>query len=87
MKKIDVFGENADPIFKYLTSQVPEENVQGEKKQATMKMVETLTSGRKKGDKRWNFTKFLISRDGRIIKRYAPVTTPEEIEKDIEAML
>jgi glutathione peroxidase len=87
MKKVDVFGENADPIFQYLTQQVPNEEVSGLKNKATMKMVEALASGRKEGDVRWNFTKFLISRDGSQIKRYAPVITPGEIEKDIEAML
>ena len=87
MKKIDVYGENAHPIFTYLTTQVPDEDVKGLKNKATMKLVESLATGRKPGDIRWNFTKFLISRDGAVIKRYAPVTTPDEIEKDIEAML
>ena len=87
MKKIDVFGDNAAPIFKFLTSKVPNEEVRGLVNKATMKMVEALASGRKEGDVRWNFTKFLISRDGTVIKRYAPVIKPEEIEKDIEAML
>ena len=36
---------------------------------------------------KWNFTKFLIGRDGRVIKRYAPQDTPEKIAKDIEAAL
>ncbi len=36
---------------------------------------------------KWNFTKFLINRDGEVIKRYAPNTKPEAIEKDIEALL
>ena len=36
---------------------------------------------------KWNFTKFLISRDGEVIKRYAPITAPEKIVKDIEEML
>lgn len=87
MKKVDVFGENAHPIFTYLTTQVPDEEVTGLKNKATMKMVEALATGRKDGDVRWNFTKFLISRDGSVIKRYAPVITPEEIEKDIKDML
>ena len=66
MKKIDVNGDNAHPIFKYLRSQ---------------------TRGFL-GDKvKWNFTKFLISRDGMRIKRYSPTTKPEKLESDIEAML
>ncbi|WP_341645310.1 glutathione peroxidase [Thauera sp. SDU_THAU2] len=36
---------------------------------------------------KWNFTKFLVSRDGRHVERYAPTTTPEELVQDVEAML
>ena len=36
---------------------------------------------------KWNFTKFLVGRDGRVIKRYAPQDAPEKIAKDIEAAL
>ena len=36
---------------------------------------------------KWNFTKFLIGRDGEVIKRYAPQTTPEQLEGDIEKAL
>jgi glutathione peroxidase len=36
---------------------------------------------------KWNFTKFLVGRDGKVIKRYAPTDKPEAIEKDIAAAL
>ena len=36
---------------------------------------------------KWNFTKFLVGRDGRVLKRYAPTTKPEDITRDIEALL
>ncbi|WP_458701696.1 glutathione peroxidase [Sulfurospirillum sp. 1307] len=36
---------------------------------------------------KWNFTKFLVDKDGKVIHRYAPSTTPAEIEKDIEKLL
>jgi glutathione peroxidase len=36
---------------------------------------------------KWNFTKFLIGRDGKVVKRYAPQTKPEEIAGDIEKVL
>lgn len=36
---------------------------------------------------KWNFTKFLVGRDGRVIKRYAPQDAPEKLAKDIEAAL
>ena len=38
-------------------------------------------------DIKWNFTKFLVSRDGKVIDRYAPVTKPESIEDDILKLL
>ena len=36
---------------------------------------------------KWNFTKFLVGRDGKVIKRYAPTDSPESMKKDIEAAL
>ena len=36
---------------------------------------------------KWNFTKFLVDKDGKVVKRFAPATKPEKIEKDIESLL
>ena len=36
---------------------------------------------------KWNFTKFLVDREGRVVRRYAPTTKPEALESDIEALL
>ncbi len=36
---------------------------------------------------KWNFTKFLVDRSGKVVKRYAPVTKPESIEKDVRKIL
>ncbi|MDD5716831.1 MAG: glutathione peroxidase [Sulfuricurvum sp.] len=36
---------------------------------------------------KWNFTKFLIDREGKVVRRYAPSTTPESIEADIQKLL
>ena len=89
MKKVDVYGENADPIFTYLTQQVPDEEVKGLQAKVTMKMVDSISKadGRGEGDIRWNFTKFLISRDGNSIKRFPPTTTPEQLDAEVAAML
>jgi glutathione peroxidase len=65
--KIDVNGDEAHPLYKYLKEQAP--GVLG-------------TQGIK-----WNFTKFLINKDGSVAKRYAPQTKPEEIAADIESLL
>lgn len=36
---------------------------------------------------KWNFTKFLVNREGQVVKRYAPTATPEAIEKELPALL
>jgi len=65
MKKVDVNGENAAPIFDYL------------KKETGGFITDSI---------KWNFTKFLISPDGKQVKRYAPITAPKKLMKDIELM-
>ena len=88
MAKTEVNGANAEPIFEYLKSQAPTEEYNGLKAKAAAKLFKTISkSVEKDSDIKWNFTKFLVNRDGTSIKRYAPTTTPEEIEKDLEAML
>ena len=88
MKKTDVNGKDAHPIFEYLKSQAPDEEYKGFKAKATHAMLKGISkSVEKDGDILWNFTKFLINRDGSVVKRYAPVIEPKDIEKDLEAML
>ena len=88
MKKIDVNGPNADPIFEYLKSAAPTEEYKGLKAKATHTLLKGISkSVEKDSDILWNFTKFLINRGGTLVKRYAPTTTPEDIEKDIQGML
>ena len=88
MKKTDVNGPDAHPIFEYLKAQAPTEEYHGLKAKATHTLLKALSkSVEKDSDILWNFTKFLISKDGDTIRRYAPTTDPKEFEQDIEAML
>ena len=88
MKKTDVNGAAAEPIFEYLKEQAPTEEYKGLKAKATHALLKKLsTSVEKDSDILWNFTKFLISKDGNTIKRYAPTTEPSAFAKDIEEML
>ena len=88
MAKTEVNGPNAEPVFEYLKSQAPTEEYVGIKAKATAKLLKGISkSVEKDSDIRWNFTKFLVSRDGSVIKRYPPTTTPADIEKDIKGML
>ena len=88
MKKVDVNGAAAEPIFEYLKAQAPTEEYNGLKAKAAKALFKTISKSVEKGsDIKWNFTKFLISKDGETIKRYAPTTEPKDFAKDIEALL
>ena len=88
MKKVDVNGENAHPIFEYLKSQAPTEEYKGLKAKATHTMLKGISkSAKKESDILWNFTKFIISRDGAVVKRFPPTTEPADFENDIKEML
>ena len=88
MRKVDVNGPEESPVFTYLKSAAPAEEYNGFKAKATQKLLKGLSkSAKKDSDILWNFTKFLVSRDGTVIKRFAPVAEPASFEKDIEEML
>ena len=88
MKKSDVNGAAEDPVFTYLKSAAPTEEYKGLKAKATQKLLKGISkSVEKDSDILWNFTKFLVSKDGSVVKRFAPVAEPSSFEKDIEAML
>ncbi|MBQ9411453.1 MAG: glutathione peroxidase [Bacteroidales bacterium] len=88
MAKTDVNGDNAEPIFEFLKAQAPTEEYKGFKAKATQKLLKGISkSVEKDSDILWNFTKFLVAKDGVTVKRFAPVAEPKDFEKDIEAFL
>ena len=88
MRKVDVNGPDATPVVEFLKAQAPTEEYHGLKAKAAKALFKTLSkSVEKDSDIKWNFTKFLISKDGETIKRYAPTTEPKDFEKDVEVML
>ena len=62
-------------------------NVNGQNAHPLFQYLKSELPGLLGGRIKWNFTKFLIDKDGNPIKRYAPKTTPREIEKDILKLL
>jgi glutathione peroxidase len=65
--KIDVNGDEAHPLYKWLKAEKP--GALG---------IEAI---------KWNFSKFLVDREGRVVERYAPTTEPDAIAADIEKLL
>ncbi len=88
--KIDVNGDHAHPLFTWLKSQKGFGGFDLNDKVG--KMMDDMLRQRdanydKNSDIKWNFTKFLISRDGQVLKRYEPTVKIADIEADIEKAL
>lgn len=88
-KKSDVNGANELPLYTWLKSQKSCQGGYDAKLAAVMEKLynEANPEPRKKDDIQWNFTKFLISRDGQVLARFEPVVDMKEVEKQVEAAL
>jgi len=89
-EKMDVRGENAHPLFKYLTEKTPFKGFDpkhpiAEKLQGVLQ--DKFPDFLKGNDIKWNFTKFLINKDGHVVARYEPTTAPLSIKAEIEELL
>lgn len=87
--KIDVNGSNAHPLFSYLATVLPYKGF-GESDMANMLEKYANMNNEKFGDKayiKWNFTKFLIDRNGNAIKRYEPTYNMDDLRKEVEEIL
>lgn len=84
--KIDVNGADTHPLYVYLKQQQPEDQGNFKFKDLMLKLA-SIGEERKGSDIKWNFTKFLINRQGQVIARYAPSVEPFELEKNIQTLL
>ena len=88
LAKIDVNGENESPLYTYIKNEVKEDIIEGMKNKIAMKAIEKISSTCKKdGDIKWNFTKFLVDREGNVVSRYSPTFKPEDMEEKIKELL
>ena len=86
--KVYVNGENEEELFKIIKEQQKDDILFGIKDKMAMKAVKKMSATCKKdGDIIWNFTKFLIDKEGNVVKRYSPITKPEKMENDICTIL
>lgn len=83
--KIDINGESAHPLYKYLKS-VNNEDVEKKEKGFIGKLLD-LAKPSNEGEIKWNFTKFLINRNGEVVERFAPTVKPEDLASAIERVL
>ena len=87
-KKVDVNGENESEIFTYLKENSPKEEIYSLKNKAAMKGVEKISSTcKKENDIKWNFTKFLVDQEGKVVRRLSPIEDPMKLEDSIKELL
>ena len=87
--KIDVNGPDADPLYKYLTDNAAfagfDDNDMGKLLDAMLSKADP--DYKSKSSIKWNFTKFLIGRDGAILARFEPMTSMDVVREKTEAAL
>lgn len=89
-EKVNVRGEEKIPLFSYLTAQAPFEGFKLDNSSA--KMLNAMLNDKHPelligNDIKWNFTKFLINRDGEVVNRFEAPVDPLDLEPAIEAEL
>jgi glutathione peroxidase len=88
-KKIDVNGDKAEPLFAYLATEKPFEGFGKGLKNAAMNKI-AKENNKIFGDKayiKWNFTKFLIDREGKVIARFEPTTDMADVREAVAKVL
>jgi len=87
-EKIDVNGENASPLYEYLKSQQPFNGITG-KGSTKLKLVLKVVDRHYKDndDIKWNFTKFLVDRNGNVVRRFEPTEDLDDVRQAIKDLL
>jgi glutathione peroxidase len=86
--KCDVNGENAIPLYRHLTSSTSFDGFSGPAGLMLSGIVKKMDKDYKNnGNIKWNFTKFLIDREGNIVERIEPTTSMEKVKAKVEAVL
>ena len=87
LAKIEVNGENADPFYKYLKQEQGFKGF-GIEGAILIPIVKKMDKNYKNNANiKWNFTKFLINKDGKVVDRFESMVKPEKIEKEIVKLL
>lgn len=89
MKKSDVNGDNQLPLFEYLKSQKGFEGFgKGAKALAMSAMLKTIDKDYKNNPNiKWNFTKFIVNRNGEVVARFEPTASMDDVEKLIASLI
>lgn len=89
LAKTEVNGDKADPVWVYLKEEISEDpEPKGMKNRIAMKAIAKIPGvSKEKGFIKWNFTKFLVDKGGKVVYRFGPTDTPAEMEEKVKEIL
>ncbi|MBR3236350.1 glutathione peroxidase [Candidatus Saccharibacteria bacterium] len=89
LAKIEVNGDEAEPLYTFLKNEISEDpEPKGMKNKIAMKAISKMPGvSKEKGFIKWNFTKFLVDKNGKVVFRFGPTDTPAEMEENIKELL
>ncbi len=89
LAKVEVNGDKAEPLFGYLKEAMPEDTEsKGIKNKLEMKAISKIPgTSKEKGFIKWNFTQFLVDRDGNVVGRFGPTDEPKDFEAEVSKLI
>ena len=89
MNKVEVNGDKALPLWVYLKEQIPEDpEPKGMKNKLAMKAIAKLPGvSKEKGFIKWNFTKFVVDKNGKVVYRFGPTDEPKDFADKIKELI
>ncbi len=86
MKKAEVNGENELPLYTFLKQEAENNGLGTGKAKGLLKIV-SKAFVKKENDIKWNFTKFIVDREGEVVARFEPTTKMNDVEKFVDSIL
>ena len=87
MKKADVNGENEIPLYTFLKAQKGFEGFKGIAGKGLQMAISKMIKDLKEDDIRWNFTKFIIDKEGNVVRRFEPTDDMNKVEEFVVSLL
>lgn len=89
LAKVEVNGDKAEPIWVYLKEQISDDTApKGIKNKMAMAAIAKIPGvGKERGFIKWNFTKFLVNRDGEVVYRFGPTDEPKDFEDKVKELI
>ena len=87
-EKIEVNGENEEPLYAYLKEEQPFADLTGEGSDMLKGVLESIDPNyMNSNDIKWNFTKFLVDREGNVVQRFEPTESLDDVKSQIKELL